>query len=125
MSQVDVVTDFWAAIAERDWARMATLLAPDAVVEWPATGERILGRENVVAVNAEYPEGWAIQVLRIIEAGDLVISEIEVPHESMGVFRAVSLWTVEGDIITFGREYWIEVGGEEAPAWRAPYTQPL
>ena len=50
------LTDFWAAIAERDWARMATLLAPDTVVEWSATGEPIMGRENVVAINAEYPE---------------------------------------------------------------------
>ena len=26
-------------------------------------GERIVGRDNVVAVNREYPEGWAIDVL--------------------------------------------------------------
>lgn len=122
---LDVVASLWDAIAARDWARMADLLDPDVVVEWPATAERLIGRENVVAVNAEYPEGWSIRVLRVISDGDVVVSEVEVPHEGLGVFRAASFWTVRDGRIMSGREYWIGLGADEPPQWRRPYTQPL
>jgi ketosteroid isomerase-like protein len=123
MTPVDVVRRLWAAIAARDWATTGALLHPDVIVEWPATGERMVGRENVVAVNAEYPEGWSIHVLRVVGDGNSVVSEVEVPHEGLGVFRAASFWTVRDGVITAGTEYWIGVGAEEPPAWRAPYTE--
>lgn len=123
MTPQDVVQRFWNAIAAHDWAGMADLLHPDVVVEWPASGERIVGRDNVVAVNREYPEGWAIDVLRVIGAGDDVVSEVEVPHEGIGVFRAASFWTVRDGLIESGREYWIGVGAEEPPAWRSRYAE--
>jgi ketosteroid isomerase-like protein len=122
MSETDVVTSLWEAIAARDWERMAELLHPDVVVEWPATGERFVGRANIVAANAEYPEGWSINVLRVVGDGDCVVSEVEVPHEGLGVFRAASFWTVRDGLITSGREYWTGVGADEAPAWRAGYA---
>ncbi|WP_346656446.1 hypothetical protein [Streptomyces sp. H23] len=40
------------------------MLADDLVVEWPVSAERIEGRADFVSVNAEYPEGWSIEVLR-------------------------------------------------------------
>jgi ketosteroid isomerase-like protein len=123
MTQVDVVRSFWAAITARDWAGMAALLHPDVIVAWPATGERFVGRDNVVAVNAEYPEGWSIQVLRVMGDEEIVVSEVEVPHEGLGVFRAASFWTVRDGVIVAGTEYWVGVGAEEPPAWRAPYAQ--
>ena len=80
----------------RDWARAAELVDQHAVVEWPVSRERMAGRENYVAVNREYPEGWSIRVLRVIADGDQVVSEVEVPHDTLGVFRAASFWTVSG-----------------------------
>jgi ketosteroid isomerase-like protein len=51
------------------------------------------------------------------------VSEVDVPHECVGVFRAASFWTVRNGLITSGREYWIGVGADEAPAWRAGYAE--
>lgn len=62
------------------------------MLEWPANRELIRGRSNVVAVNAEYPEGWSIHVLGIHAAGDYVVSEVEVPQEGVGVFRTGRFW---------------------------------
>jgi ketosteroid isomerase-like protein len=109
----------------RDWGGVSELLADDLVVEWPVSAERIVGRENFVRINAEYPEGWAIRVLRIVADGELVISEVEVPHEAIGLHRVVSFWTVRDGRITDGREYWTEVGGDPSPEWRAAYVEPL
>ncbi|MFD9438127.1 nuclear transport factor 2 family protein [Streptomyces sp. NPDC060006] len=113
----------WNRVQARDWTGVGELLADDVVVEWPISGERIVGRENYVRVNAEYPEGWTIKVLRILVDGDEVVSEVEVPHETMGVFRVAAFWTVNEGRVVRGREYWTELGSEPAPEWRAAYVE--
>lgn len=57
MNAAEVVTELWSRIDARDWAGAGELIAPDAVVEWPVSRERIVGRENFIAVQSEYPEG--------------------------------------------------------------------
>ncbi|QXE35933.1 nuclear transport factor 2 family protein [Streptomyces sp. GMY02] len=113
----------WDRMQDRDWAGVGELLADDVVVEWPVSGERILGRENYLRINAEYPEGWSINVLRIVSSGNEVVSEVEVPHDTMGIHRVASFWTVHNERITSGREYWTEPGTDPSPTWRAPYVQ--
>ncbi len=124
MEPSETVQIFWDRMQDRDWAGVGELLADDVVVEWPVTGERILGRENYVRINSEYPEGWSIDVLRILPSGsEVVVSEVEVPHGTRGVHRVASFWTVHHGLITSGREYWTELGADPSPAWRAPYVQ--
>ncbi|HEV7629321.1 MAG TPA: nuclear transport factor 2 family protein [Streptomyces sp.] len=125
MNPSETVQALWDRMQARDWAGVGALLADDLVVEWPASAELIVGREDFVSINAEYPEGWAIRVLRIVADGDEVASEVEVPHETMGVHRAASFWTVREGQIVRGREYWTEVGSDPSPEWRARYVQRL
>jgi ketosteroid isomerase-like protein len=87
------------------------------------SGERIVGRDNFVRINAEYPEGWSIRVLRIVADGEAVVSEVEVPHDDMGVHRVTSFWTVRDGKIVGGREYWTELGTDPSPEWRAGYVE--
>lgn len=124
MEPLRVVEALWDRIQARDWDGVALLVAEDAVVEWPVSGERIVGGKNYVAVNREYPEGWAIRVLRILADGDEVVSEVEVPHESLGVFRAASFWTVRDGRIVRGTEYWTTLGADPRPEWRAAFVEP-
>jgi len=124
MEPVQVVLSVWARIAARDWAGLAVLLAPEVRLEWPATREVFVGRENFVSVQAEYPEGWAITVLTTVAQGEAVVSEVEVPHQEFGLFRAASFWTVSDGMVVAATEYWIRVGGEQPPDWRAAYAQP-
>ncbi|WP_037606674.1 nuclear transport factor 2 family protein [Streptacidiphilus rugosus] len=122
----EVVAALWRRIEARDWPGVAALLAPDAVVEWPVSGERIVGAENFVAVNSEYPEGWSIRVLRIVAStGAEVVSEVAVPHRELGEFRAVSFWEVREGLIVSGREYWTTPGSDPRPEWRAGYVEAM
>ncbi|MEU6298549.1 nuclear transport factor 2 family protein [Streptomyces erythrochromogenes] len=125
MESSKVVQALWDRIQARDWDGVAALVAEDAVVEWPVSGERIVGGKNYVAVNREYPEGWSIRVLRIVAAGDEVVSEVEVPHEGVGVFRAASFWTVRDGRIVRGTEYWTTNGADPRPQWRVPFVEPM
>lgn len=121
MEPKQVVRGMWERMQERDWDGMAALLAPDLVVDWPANGERIVGRDDFVAFNATYPEGWSIRILRLLAEGDQVVAEVEVPHETLGAFRVASISTVSGDVITHSTEYWKQVG--EDPPSTSPYVR--
>jgi ketosteroid isomerase-like protein len=107
----------------RDWPGLGELLAEDIVVEWPVSGERIVGRANFLGVAADYPEGWSVRVLRIVADGDAVVSEVEIPHRTLGDHRVVSLWTVREGLVFAGREYWTASGSDPAPEWRSAYVQ--
>lgn len=120
-----VVRALWDRMQARDWTGVGDLLADDVVVEWPVSAERIVGRDNYVKVNAEYPEGWSIRVLRVVASGDTVVSEVEVPHEEMGVHRVASFWTVRDGRIVDGREYWTSLGADPSPQWRSAWVQPI
>jgi len=120
-----VIRELWTRTQARDWAGVGELVADDAVVEWPVSSERIVGRANYVAINREYPEPWEIRPMRIIGAGDEVVSEVEVAHGTMGLFRAASFWTVRDGKIIAGTEYWTSLGSEEASPERAAYVEPL
>lgn len=115
-----MVRAVWARMQDRDWAGVGALLAEDVRVEWPVTGEVFRGRDAVVGVNAEYPEGWSIRVLRIVDGGGTVVSEVAVPQDGVE-HRAVSFWTVRDGLVTEAREYWSVAGGEAPPAWRARF----
>ncbi|MET9958791.1 hypothetical protein ABZ128_06810 [Streptomyces sp. NPDC006326] len=49
MEPLKVVAQLWERIDARDWAGVARLIAEDAVIEWPVSGERIIGRANFIA----------------------------------------------------------------------------
>src|SRR5258708_31325505 len=119
----EVVGARWNRIQDRDWIGVGELDDEHAVIDWPASRERIAGRDNFVPVNREYPEGWSIHVLRIVADDDQVVSEVEVPHAGLGIFRVASFWTVIDNRIVRGTEYWTTVGADEAPQWRARHPR--
>ncbi|MGH1563536.1 nuclear transport factor 2 family protein [Mumia sp. DW29H23] len=121
MEATEVVRALEERMESRDWDGAAALVAPDAVIEWPRTGERFSGA-SFVAMNAAYPEGWSIRVREVVGSGERVASDVEVTQEGVdGVFVATGFWTVRDGRVVEGREYWSGPALDEAPAWRAPY----
>lgn len=125
MDAATVIKELWTRTQARDWDGVGEMVADDAVVEWPVSAERIVGRANYVAINREYPEPWEIRVLRIISSGDEVVSEVEVAHGTMGMFRAASFWTVRDGKIVDGTEYWTSLGSEQGRPDRAAFVQQM
>ncbi|MGW7327202.1 nuclear transport factor 2 family protein [Streptomyces sp. NPDC054840] len=126
MEPLKVVAQLWERIEARDWDGVAALIAEDAVIEWPVSGERIVGRANFIAVNSDdgYADERSVDLLRILADGNLVVTEVEIPQDHV-VYRAVSLWTVRDGVIAGAREYWTSPGQDPAPRWRAGYVEPL
>ncbi|HKX25777.1 MAG TPA: nuclear transport factor 2 family protein [Actinomycetota bacterium] len=121
----EVVRHYWDRIEARDWDGAGTLLADDVEVEWRHTLERFRGRENVVGYNREYPEGWSIEVLRVLDAGPIVVSEVRVPFRDEAVFYVASFFEIRDGLIRRAVEYWVEAGQEEPPEWRRAFGERL
>ena len=66
------------------------LLTEDFVLEWPHDRVKIRGRDNFVGFNRSYPEDWSIEVLRIVAEGNAAVSEVRVPHPTVGPYYALS-----------------------------------
>ncbi len=99
---------FWAAMQANDWRRAAEYLVPDCVVDWPCSGERIVGREDFAAVQARYPTNtgrWRFDVHRLVDDGATVVSEVTVTDGEQSA-RVVAFSDVAGDHITRQVEYW-------------------
>jgi ketosteroid isomerase-like protein len=121
MVGAEVVSRFWDRIEARDWDSVGRLLADDVEFEWPHSLERFRGRDAVVGMNRAYPEGWSIEVLRIMDAGEVVASEVRVPFRDESVFLVASFFEVRDRMIRRAVEYWVEAGGEDPPEWRRAF----
>jgi ketosteroid isomerase-like protein len=118
----DVVRVWWAALQARDWDGARALLHDDVVLDWPASRERLVGADAVMTANREYPEGWTIEVLRVVSGGAQVVSEVEVGLDGVQ-HRAASFWQVRRGALVAGVEYWTSLGQDEPSPARAAYAQ--
>jgi ketosteroid isomerase-like protein len=121
----EVVVELWSRIQARDWGGVGELLADDFVLEWPQDQLRLRGRANFVDFNRSYPEGWSIEVLRVVAEGSTVVSEVHVPHLTFGPYYALSFFEVDAGRIAATREYWVAEARNEPSAERARWFEPM
>lgn len=115
---------FWAAMQANDWQQAASFLAPDCAVDWPCSGERIVGRADFAAAQARYPSAtgrWSFQVHRLAADAGTVVSEVSVTDGEQSA-RTVVFSDVEGEHITRQLEYWPTA--YDAPPGRGDLTRP-
>ena len=115
-----VVTQLYERFQARDWDGATRLLHADAQLHMPATDERLVGREQVIRLQREYPEPWGeLRVLRAASAPDTAVAEIEIKAPD-GRYRCAAFWTVRDGLLYDGVEYWVTVGGMPADPARRP-----
>ncbi len=125
MEPAEVVFQLWSRIQARDWIGVGDLLAEGFVLEWPHDLVRIRGSAKFVDFNRSYPEGWSIEVRRIVAEGSTVVSEVRVPHPIVGPYYAISFFEVDDDRITSAREFWVTESYEKPTAERARWLEPM
>lgn len=120
---VHVVRELWARFEARDWAAARALLHDELCVRWWASAERFTTAQAYIAVQAEYPEGWAIHPLSFEPLEDgRVLAFVRVEHPPMGTFLVQQRARVRDGRIAEADELWATC--EAPPAWRAPERFP-
>jgi hypothetical protein len=92
----------------------------DVVVEYPQSGERILGRRNLRALREAYPGKVAFDVRRIRGRGDLWVTEYVITYDGRPVHTVSVMEFREGKVV---RETLYFADPFEAPEWRAEWVE--
>lgn len=72
-----------SAAAGKDEVAAAEIFADDAVIEWPQSGERIRGKQQIIALHEAAPFTVDIAVRRMIGAGDLWVTESTIRYDGV------------------------------------------
>jgi hypothetical protein len=115
-----LIIELWQRMGRFDFAGTGELLHDDYVCEWPQSNERIRGRENFIALNANYPGRWAAEIKRVIVQGDHAASEVALTWGNQTVM-VVSFYEIRDDKIFREIDYWPEPSA--APDWRAQWIE--
>ncbi|MEL6306946.1 MAG: nuclear transport factor 2 family protein [Chloroflexota bacterium] len=115
-----VVRALWNAFDKAKFSEAKDLLSDDFVCVWQQSQERIVGADNFIAVNANYPGRWYIDVVKLVNAGDEIVTECRV-YSDTTILRAVSFFTLENGKIKHLREFWPDP--MEAQAWRRQWVE--
>ena len=91
----------------------------DAVLEFPQSGERFAGVENMSEWRSSYPESTAVEFREIRGRDELWIAEISIRYGEGPVNFGLSVLEFRGDKIA--RETIYVAEGWEPPEWRAQW----
>lgn len=115
-----IIESFWQAFDRFDFEAAGELVHDEFLFELPQSKERVRGRANLVAFNANYPGRWRIAIQRLVAAGDEVATEITASYEGQ-VFNAISFFTLRDGKIIHVREFWPEPFA--AQEWRKQWVE--
>jgi hypothetical protein len=94
----------------------------DVVIDMPQSGERIRGRDHMKAMQEAYPGPPTITVRRIVGSGEVWVVEGRSDYGGRIYHIANILEFREGKIMRETRYY---ADPFAAPAWRAPWVEPI
>jgi len=106
---VEIAQEFWRLMATNDFHAVGAVLAPDFVLEWPQSKERIRGAVRFAQMNQEYPAHgpWKFTVNRLVGSESEAASEVAVT-DGVQTANAISFFTVAQGKVTRLVEYWPE-----------------
>lgn len=107
------------ASAAGDAVTAHTVYRPDAVVEFPQSGERFEGVANIRGFREVYPADVHLEIRRIRGGGDVWIAEVAVRYDDGPENYGLSVLEFRGDEIARETIYYAEAF--EAPDWRAQW----
>ena len=103
-----------------DIARASEIYADDAVVEWPQGGERLRGKENIIAFRSSYPARQQFELHRTTGCHDLWVNEYTIRYDDEPVM-AVGIMEFRDGLVVRERIYFGEPW--EPPGWRAEWVE--
>jgi ketosteroid isomerase-like protein len=103
----DALRQHWAASDANDFDAEHRIYGDDAVLEYPQSGERIRGRQNIQASRAAQPNAKRFTVRRVLGGGELWISELVLTYDGQP-FYVVSIMEFEDGKVVHETQYFGE-----------------
>jgi hypothetical protein len=114
----EALNQHWAASDSGDFATEHAIYQEDAVLDYPQSRERILGRHNIQVTRTLQPNKKRFVVHRIMESGDLWITEYVLTYDARP-FYTVSIMEFRGVKVAHETQYFADPfeAGESRKKW--------
>jgi hypothetical protein len=112
----------WTASDRGETDTEHAIYAPDAILDYPQSGERFGGRSKIEAQRGGHPAERRFTILRIRGGGDLWVSECVITYDGVPTY-AVSVMEFTGDLVAHETQYFADPF--PAPPWRAALAEPI
>jgi len=113
----------WHASALGDTNAEHDIYDDGVICDYPQSGERILGRNNLQALRSHHPgKPSGFNVKRIIGKGELWITEYTITYQEQLSFT-VSIMEFRNGKVVHETQYFTD--SFEAPAWRSQWVQQI
>ena len=104
-----------------DYDKSHEIYHEDAVLEFPQSGERFVGKQNFLAWRRKYPAKLDFRIRRISHSGNLWVTENLISYDGSPWSFTVNILEFRGDKIAHERLYVME--GFDAAPWRAEWAE--
>jgi ketosteroid isomerase-like protein len=119
-----VAEKLWKALQVGDWETAAGCLHDDFVQEWPQSGERIVGRDNAIAIEQSFPGGLpTMRFRRTLSGGDLAVLEFELTYADGSRYLGASILEFRDGKVVRETDYYSQPF--QAPEWRARWVEQM
>ena len=109
----------WAASNSDDFATEHDIYLDDAVLDYPQSRERILGRQNIQITRTLQPNKKRFVVHRIMGSGDLWVTEFVLTYDARPYYT-VSIMEFRGVKVSHETQYFADPF--EATEWRKKWV---
>ena len=117
----EVVEALIATLNAGDVGGMDDLFHEDAVMEWPQSGEHIVGGDNRRAVYTRFPQLPTISLRRLIGDGDLWVAQADLDYGDGDPYQSIFIFELRDGRIAQETAYWTKPF--PAPDWRAEWVE--
>ncbi len=116
------IEEHWRASELGDSVTEHAIYAPDAILDYPQSGERFRSRATIAAQRGGHPADRHFAVRRISGTGDLWVSECVITYDG-APSHSVSIMEFAGGFVVHETQYFADPF-EPAPA-RAALAEPI
>jgi hypothetical protein len=117
------IREFWEAAQHRDVETLARLFHPEAEMAWPQSGERFVGRDNVLgAIRAQDESPEIVGASRLIGGGDVWVAMVPLRYGADDI-QYVAIYEMADGLVIRATAFF----GTAFPAKpaRARYAEPV
>lgn len=112
---------FVAAMNARDLVALNRVFTEDVILEWPQSGERIVGGENRRTIYGRFPSLPTVTPRRVTGSGDVFVLEATLDYGDGDPYHCVFVFQLRDGLIAKETAYWAKPF--PAPEWRAPWVE--
>jgi hypothetical protein len=116
------IQEHWQASERGDIDAEHAIYAADAILDYPQSGERFVGRSRIQAQRGGHPAERHFTIRRIMGGGGFWVSECVITYDSVPTY-SVSLMDISDGLVRHETQYFADPF--PAPAGRAALAEPI